>query len=128
MKNYYNILGVHPSSSKEEIKSAYWQLAKKFHPDLNHNDPQAEEKFKGINEAQEILLDDEKRKDYDNRWRAREEQKARREKTKAQQAEFFRNSQNAAFAVTLVIILFIIALATGVLTLGTANGNKTSKL
>lgn len=55
MKDYYKILGVSRNSSEEEIKKAYRELAKKYHPDLNKDDPKAEEKFKEINEAFEFL-------------------------------------------------------------------------
>ncbi len=65
-KNYYDILGVEKSSSKEEIKRAYKKLAKKYHPDLNKDDPKiAEEKFKEINEAVSVLGDNTKKQQYD---------------------------------------------------------------
>jgi curved DNA-binding protein len=65
-KDYYSILGVDKKSSKEEISKAYKKLAKKHHPDLNPNDPTAEDKFKDVTEAYEVLKDDEKRKLYDS--------------------------------------------------------------
>lgn len=65
-KDYYEILGVDKKSSKEEISKAYKKLAKKYHPDLNPNDPKAEDKFKEVTEAYEVLKDDEKRKLYDS--------------------------------------------------------------
>ncbi len=64
-KDYYKILGVDKSASEDEIKSAYRKLAKKYHPDLNKDNPQAAEKFKEINEAYEVLSDSQKRKNYD---------------------------------------------------------------
>lgn len=64
-KDYYKILGVQKSASKEEISKAYKKLARKYHPDLNQGDKKAEESFKEINEAHEVLKDPEKRKLYD---------------------------------------------------------------
>ncbi len=65
-KDYYAILGVPRNASKEEIKKAYRELVKKYHPDLNpDNKKEAEEKFKEISEAYEVLMDDEKRAKYD---------------------------------------------------------------
>jgi len=64
-RDYYEVLGVGKSSSKEEIKKAYRKIAIKYHPDKNPNDPTAEEKFKEAAEAYEILSSDEKRKKYD---------------------------------------------------------------
>jgi len=64
-KDYYKKLGVEKNATKEEIKKAYKRLAKKYHPDLNKNDPNAEHKFKEINEAASVLADDEKRARYD---------------------------------------------------------------
>ncbi|MCX8075196.1 MAG: J domain-containing protein [Clostridia bacterium] len=64
-KNYYEILGINRRNSKDEIKLAYRKLAKKYHPDTNADNNEAEEKFKDVNEAYDILTDDEKRKRYD---------------------------------------------------------------
>ncbi|RFS22777.1 J domain-containing protein [Chitinophaga silvatica] len=65
VKDYYKILGVEKSATSEQIKKAYRKLAVKYHPDKNPNDKAAEEKFKEINEAYEVLSDEEKRKKYD---------------------------------------------------------------
>ena len=64
-RDYYNILGVEKSASQEEIKKAYRKLAVKYHPDKNKDDKQAEDKFKEIAEAYEVLKDPAKRKQYD---------------------------------------------------------------
>ena len=65
-KDYYKVLGVDKKASQEEIKKAYRKLAVKFHPDKNPGDKKAEEKFKEINEANDVLGDPEKRKKYDD--------------------------------------------------------------
>ncbi len=64
-KDYYKILGVDKKASQEEISKAFKKLARKYHPDLNPDDPSAENKFKEVNEAYEVLKDPEKRKHYD---------------------------------------------------------------
>src|ERR1700704_1581619 len=64
-KDYYKILGVDKSATQEQIKKAYRKLAVKYHPDKNPGDKSAEEKFKEISEANEVLSDPEKRKKYD---------------------------------------------------------------
>lgn len=64
-KNYYEVLGVKRGDSKEEIARAFKRLARKYHPDLNPDNPEAEKKFKEINEAYEVLKDDKKRRLYD---------------------------------------------------------------
>ena len=65
LKNYYLILGLNFSASQEEIKFAYRNLAKKFHPDINPGDKAVEEKFKEISEAYNTLSDEENRRRYD---------------------------------------------------------------
>ncbi len=64
-KDYYKILGVEKSASEKEVKKAFRRLARQYHPDVNPDDPQAEEQFKEINEAYEVLSDAEKRRKYD---------------------------------------------------------------
>lgn len=64
-RDYYEVLGVDKNASDAEIKSAFRKLAKKYHPDLNKDDPKAADKFKEIGEAYEVLSDSNKRKQYD---------------------------------------------------------------
>ena len=64
-RDYYEVLGISKSASDDEIKKAYKSLAKKYHPDLNKDDKNAEEKFKEVNEAYAVLSDSEKRSRYD---------------------------------------------------------------
>lgn len=66
MANPYTLLGVPKTASQEEIKQAYRKLARKMHPDLNPNDPSAEDKFKQISSAYDLLSDPAKRKRFDN--------------------------------------------------------------
>lgn len=63
--DYYKTLGVSKSASKDDIKKAYRKLARKLHPDVNPNDKEAHKKFQQINEANEVLSDEDKRKKYD---------------------------------------------------------------
>src|SRR5947209_18340466 len=64
-RDYYEVLGVGRSTSEEEIKRAYRKLAVKFHPDKNPDDPHAEEKFKELGDAYDVLMDGDKRAAYD---------------------------------------------------------------
>ena len=63
-RDYYEVLGISKSASKDEIKKAYRKLAKKYHPDVNKEED-ATEKFKEVQEAYEVLSDDQKRAQYD---------------------------------------------------------------
>src|SRR3982075_131069 len=64
-RDYYEVLSVSRQASLEEIKRSYRKLAVKFHPDKNPDDPHAEEKFKELGEAYDVLMDEEKRAAYD---------------------------------------------------------------
>lgn len=82
--DYYSILGVNKSATEKEIKNAYRKLARKYHPDVNPDNKEAEQKFKEINEANEVLSDPENRKKYDKYgkdWQHGEEfEKAQRQR------------------------------------------------
>jgi curved DNA-binding protein len=88
--DYYKILGVDKTASDKEIKKAYRKLARKYHPDLNPNDKEAELKFKQLNEANEVLSNPEFRKKYDRygeHWKEGEAyEQARRQSQQQQQA------------------------------------------
>ncbi len=64
-RDYYEVLGVSKNASEDEIKRAYKKLARKYHPDMNPGDKEAEEKFKEVNEANEVLSNPEKKAKYD---------------------------------------------------------------
>jgi len=88
--DYYKTLGLSKSATEKEIKAAYRKLARKYHPDVNPDNKEAEQKFKAINEANEVLSDPEKRKKYDQygeNWKHGEEyEKARQQQRQQQQA------------------------------------------
>src|SRR5438270_7386098 len=64
-KDYYGVLGIKKTATQEDIRKAFRKLARKYHPDVNPGDKKAEEKFKEISEANDILSDEKKRKVYD---------------------------------------------------------------
>src|ERR1700722_10973884 len=74
-KNYYKILGVNSAATINDIKTAYRALALKYHPDRNPNSKTAEDTFKKINEAYEVLKDPDKRSAYDQRLRSYTQQR-----------------------------------------------------
>lgn len=86
--DYYKIFGISKDATQEDIKKAYRKLARKYHPDLNKNNPNAQEKFQEINEANEVLSNPEKRKRYDEygeNWKYAEElEKQKKRQTKEQ--------------------------------------------
>ncbi len=89
--DYYKILGVSKTATEKEIKNAYRKLARKYHPDLNPDDKEAEVKFKQINEANEVLSDPSNRKKYDKYgkdWKHGEEyEKAQRQQQRSSQQQ-----------------------------------------
>ena len=87
--DYYKILGINKNATDKDIKKAYRKLARKYHPDINPNNKEAEKKFKEINEANEVLSNPENRKKYDKYgkdWKHADEI----EKQRAQQAQYAR--------------------------------------
>ena len=99
--DYYKVLGLTKNATEADIKKAYRKLARKYHPDLNPNDTEAEKKFKEINEANEVLSNPENRKKYDQYgkdWKHAEEfEKARqsqRQQRSSQQGSHFQGDFN----------------------------------
>lgn len=116
--NYYEVLGVPPTAAPKEIKKAYRKLANEWHPDKNKS-PDAEEKFKQINEANEILSDPKKRKVYDSKLEAErihtERERQRQKQARAEQDRPNREyptsrSSGFGFAFAAIIIIAIFGL------------------
>ncbi|REG85163.1 DnaJ C-terminal domain-containing protein [Winogradskyella sediminis] len=99
--DYYKILGVDKSATKNDIKKAYRKLARKYHPDLNPNDKEAELQFKRINEANEVLSNDDNRKKYDKygeNWQHGEAyEEAQKQQQRQSQQQYQRSSGSQEF-------------------------------
>ena len=99
--DYYQVLGVPKTATEKEVKEAYRKLARKHHPDLNPNDPEANKKFQQLNEANEVLSDPEKRKKYDKygeNWQHGEEyEKYQREQQANRRQDPFTGGHASSF-------------------------------
>ena len=100
--DYYKILGIDKKASEADIKKAYRKLARKYHPDLNPNDKEAERKFKEINEANEVLSHPENRKKYDSYgkdWKHAEEfEKARKQNQSRQSRQTYQRPGQSQYS------------------------------
>lgn len=88
--DYYKVLGLEKNASSDDIKKAYRKSARKYHPDVNPNDKEAEKKFKEINEANEVLSDPDKRKKYDQYgadWKHAEQYEQARQQQQHRQSQ-----------------------------------------
>jgi curved DNA-binding protein len=99
--DYYQTLGVAKGASDKDIKNAYRKLARKYHPDLNPNDAEANKKFQQLNEANEVLSDPDKRKKYDQygeNWQHGEEyEKYSRQQQQSRQQDPYARGQSSGF-------------------------------
>src|SRR6476661_8570871 len=94
-RDFYEVLGIKRDASDKEIKSAYRRLARKYHPDVNPSDKSAEAKFKEINNAHEILSDQEKRRKYDkygDQWQYADQIEERQRQQSS--GDYFRRAQS----------------------------------
>jgi len=100
--DYYQILGLDKTASEKDIKNAYRKLARKYHPDLNPDDKEAQKKFQELNEANEVLSDAEKRKKYDQYgkdWQHGEEyQRAQQSRSRSQQGYGYSGDEGGGFS------------------------------
>ena len=95
--DYYQVMGVAKTASAEEIKKAYRKLARQYHPDLNPNNKEAEQKFKQINEANEVLSNAENRAKYDKygeHWQHGEAYEEAQRQQQNRQQSYGRQSKN----------------------------------
>ena len=103
-KDYYKILELNNTASQDDVKKAYRKLARKYHPDLNPNNKEAEKKFKEINEANEVLSNAENRKKYDQYgkdWKhadAFETEKKQQKQSRRNTGQQFRNDDTGNFS------------------------------
>ena len=82
MADYYSVLGVDKGAEQKDIRQAFRTLARKYHPDLNQDDADAEARFKQVNEAHEVLSDPDSRRKYDahgDQWKHADEIEAQRQ-------------------------------------------------
>lgn len=96
--DYYKILGISKDATEADIKKAYRKLARKYHPDLNPNDKEAEARFKELNEANEVLSNVENRKNYDQHgaeWKNAEAYEQARKSAQSQQNPFGNRAQQS---------------------------------
>ncbi|WP_221392173.1 DnaJ C-terminal domain-containing protein [Dyadobacter sp. NIV53] len=100
--DYYQILGLDKKASEKDIKNAYRKLARKYHPDLNPNDKEAEKKFQQLNEANEVLSDPDKRKKYDQYgkdWQHGEEyERAQQSRARSQAGSRYGGEDSGGFS------------------------------
>jgi len=99
--DYYQVLGLDKKASDKDIKNAYRKLARKYHPDLNPNDAEANKKFQQLNEANEVLSDPDKRKKYDQygeNWQHGEEyEKYARQQQQSRSQQAYGGNQGGGF-------------------------------
>lgn len=116
MEDFYSILGVSARATQDQIKRAYREKAKQWHPDKNPNDKSAEEKFKAIQNAYETLSDASRRLTYD---KVLQDEKLRQEQMKQQRSH---SKKDNSWAVALGLMLLV-----GLITVLFSNQRETSK-